>query len=156
MAHSLEEFAAHLASAAIELEIVKHELLEDVGHLVETEAKRVIGTYDYGWPQLAASTQAQRERLGFTPNDPLLRTGGLRESIGHHVNGLESVDIGSNDPKARWQELGTDRIPPRPFLAGAAAQKAPEIAEHVGRCYQAILLGGASPDVIKRGSRLPW
>jgi phage gpG-like protein len=156
MAHSLAEFAGHLAHAAIELEIVKHELLDEAGHIVETEAKRVLGTYEYGWPQLADSTQTERERLGFTPNDPLLRTGDLKESIEHTVHGLSSVDIGSNNLYAKFQELGTDRIPPRSFLAGAAAHEGAKIAETVGRCYQAVLEGGIATDIIKAGSRRPW
>jgi hypothetical protein len=35
--------------------------------------------------------------------------------------------VGSNDPKALWHELGTSRIPPRPFFGGAVAAKHEEI-----------------------------
>jgi hypothetical protein len=76
-----------------------------------------MGTYDYDWPQLAESTQRERERLGFAANEPLLRTGDLRESIEYTVLPREAaVEIGSNDKIAVYQELGTSRIPPRSFL----------------------------------------
>jgi hypothetical protein len=149
MAHDLASFAAHLMAVAVESEVLKHELLDEACKLVENEAKRVIGTYEYGWPQLAESTQADRERHGFAPNEPLLRTGGMRESIEHTVHGTDGF-VGSNDPKAKWQELGTSRgIPPRSFLGGAAAHEGPKIADLVGRTYSAVLLGGALPDKIK-------
>jgi hypothetical protein len=48
--------------------------------------------------------------------------------------------VGSNDPKAVWHELGTSRIPPQPFLGGAAAAKHDEIGEHIGRSYHAVLM----------------
>jgi hypothetical protein len=48
----------------------EREILKITAQTVENEAKRVIGTYDYDWPQLAASTQAQRVRKGFPANEP--------------------------------------------------------------------------------------
>jgi len=144
----LGAFAAHLAALTVEIEAAKAEVMESACKVVETEAKRVIGTYDYGWPQLADSTQADRERQGFSPNDPLLRTGEMRDSIEHTVVAGDGF-IGSNDPKAKWQELGTDRIPARSFLAGAAAQKGDEVADMVGRAVHAVLIGGKAADVIR-------
>jgi len=108
--------------------------LEEAAQIIETEAKRVIGTYEYGWPQLDAATQRARERKGFNPNDPLLMTGELRDSIQHYVdpNALKA-EVGSNNPKALWQELGTSRgIPPRSFLLGAAMRKEKEIVQRTG------------------------
>jgi hypothetical protein len=50
--------------------------------MVLKEAKRVIGTYDYNWPQLAPATQEDRAHKGYPANEPLLRDGTLRASIG--------------------------------------------------------------------------
>lgn len=122
--------------------------LEEAARKVEEEAKRVIGTYDYGWPQLQLSTQMQREQQGFDPNDPLLRTGELRDSIQHYVDEeSRTAYVGSNNPIAKWQELGTSTIPPRSFLAAAAAVKGKEIAELTGKAYFQILSGGKIEDV---------
>ncbi len=51
---------------------------------------------------------------------PWRRTGALHASIQSTASGLEAA-VGSNDPAAAPQEMGTSRIPPRPFLAPAAA-----------------------------------
>lgn len=120
MAFSIGEFAALLGSVNPMMGMAQHEMVKRQCEVVEAEAKRVIGTYDYGWPQLAESTQEDRSRKGFAANEPLLRTGDMRDSIKHTVDG----DVGyvfSNDPIAKWQELGTAKIPPRSFLAGASA-----------------------------------
>ncbi len=65
---------------------------------------------------LAPSTQEERVRLGYTPNDPLVRSGGLRDSIQSAAVGPVAM-AGSDDPIAEWQELGTATIPPRPAMA---------------------------------------
>ena len=100
--------------------------LESVGTKIEKEAKEIIGHYqrsDTGpfpeWEELKTATQSDRIRQGFTPNDPLLRSGELRDSIRHEVRG-NSVAIGSDLDIAIYQEMGTSTIPPRPFLRVAA------------------------------------
>ena len=100
--------------------------LEAVGSKIEHDAKEIIGHYqrsDTGpfpaWDELAASTKADRVSKGFSENNPLLRTGELRDSIGHEVRG-HSVAIGSDLDIAIYQEMGTATIPPRPFLRIAA------------------------------------
>lgn len=130
---SLAGFAAEAAAITLAIHEGEHELLDHAGHIIETEAKRVIGTYEYGWPQLAESTQEDRERKGYAPNEPLLREGNMRDSIGHTVVDREhTVYIGSNEDIAVYQELGTSRIPPRPFLQGAAMHKGAEAAKEIG------------------------
>lgn len=96
--------------------------------IIEDEAKRVIGTYDYGWPTLAASTIASKAN----GDTPLLETGEMRDSIEHTVIDRNNAEVGSNNDKALWQELGTSRgIPPRSFLGGAAAHKGVEAADEI-------------------------
>lgn len=128
----LLEFVAKMAALTVALEEGRHHALEEAAKVVEKEAKRVIGTYDYGWPQLADATQEDRVQKGYTPNDPLLRSGELRDSIEHKVVSREEAHIGSNSDIAVYQELGTDHIPPRSFLAGAAAHKEKEVVDLIG------------------------
>ena len=135
---SLSQFARHLGVAAAAGIVAEREALEESCKIVEKEAKRVIGTYDYPWPPLAQETVDTRVRLGFTPDDPLLRTGELRNSIEHNVEGHLALRgyrgvVGSNLDKAVYQELGTSKIPPRSFLLGAALHKGLEVAELCGR-----------------------
>jgi hypothetical protein len=51
--------------------------------------------------------------------------------------------VGSNHPEATWHELGTSRIPPRPFLSIAAMGKEGEVHEIMGRLvFGAMVHGG--------------
>jgi len=77
---------------------------------------------------LAPSTQEERSRQGFTPNDPLVRTGELRDSLEVEA-GLMMAGVGSPDILMRYHELGDTRgrYPPRPVLTLATAEAMPEI-----------------------------
>lgn len=92
--------------------------------MVQVDAVMRLGEYQAAvgpfpkWQQLAAETQAERARLGYAPNDPLLRDGILARSIQITIKG-DTGYVGSDDPVAVYQELGTARIPARPFLGPA-------------------------------------
>lgn len=138
-------FAIFLGEMIIEVPHANHEALEGAAVIVETEAKRVIGTYDYNWPELADSTKADRVHQGFPENEPLLRTGEMRDSI-EHVSDSREANVGSNNDKAVWQELGTSRgIPPRSFLGQAAVHKASEVVDEIGRVVVGFLETGTVP-----------
>jgi hypothetical protein len=87
--------------------------------------------------------ESVREGLSTPPGSgghdrPWARTGGLRDSIAAHADGLQAV-VGSNDPAAAPQEMGTSRMEARPFLAPAAAAMGEEIARAVGSAVAASL-----------------
>jgi Bacteriophage HK97-gp10, putative tail-component len=120
----LASFAAFVTEELVDnVERAREEALELGAKAIAGEAKRVIGTYAYRWPQLAPATQADREHQGFPANEPLLRTGEMRDSIHYTIikPGVEA-EIGSDSDIAVWQELGTATIPPRPFLSASAAR----------------------------------
>jgi phage gpG-like protein len=121
---SLLEGAAHFAHLAHDWPKAQEAALAVAAQIVAAKAKSYIGTYNAKptWSQLADSTQADRASKGFAPNEPLLRTGELRDSIEWKVVSSHEAHVGSNNPKAVWMELGTSRIPPRPFLGPAAHQ----------------------------------
>lgn len=77
---------------------------------------------------------AIRQLLTDPPNGdhtvPWLRTGALRDSIVSEVTESRAV-VGSGDPVAVYQEMGTRTIPPRPFLAPSAQAAGPLIAERI-------------------------
>lgn len=131
---SLADFAAFTTVLIREVEHVKHDALEEAAVIIETEAKRVIGTYEYKWPPLAPSTLEKK-----AADTPLLETGEMRDSIEHKVNGSEAY-IGSDNDKAVWQELGTAKIPARSFLVGAAQHKEKEVAHAIGQKVVAKLI----------------
>jgi hypothetical protein len=137
---TLTGFASFLATLPLEIEHADHRALEKAARIVEEEAKDIIGTYRYGWPQLAQSTQEDRVSKGFPANEPLLRTHAMRDSI-EHVSDHKEACIGSNLDRAVFQELGTVKIPPRSFLAGALQHKADEVVGVIGREIVGALIG---------------
>jgi HK97 gp10 family phage protein len=144
---TLKEAAKHFAlcGAAI-AETVRLEL-DLIGKTITKEAKAEIGNYqpamgDFeSWPELADSTKRDRVRKGFTENDPLLRTGELRDSISYKVHGL-NVSIGSTSDIMVYQELGTAKIPPRPVLGTALYKNKDIVIKHLGEAvFTATSLG---------------
>jgi hypothetical protein len=135
---NLLEGAALFAGMVAKYEEAKHKALEKACVIIETEAKHVLGTYEYGWPPLAPATVA-RKANGDTP---LIETGEMRDSIEHTVRG-DSGFVGSDSDIAVYQELGTSRIPPRSFLGGAAMHKGKEAAHAIGQEIVTSLIGKA-------------
>jgi len=110
--------------------------LEKAAQIVEDEAKRVIGTYEYGWPSLQPETIARKGA-----DTPLYETGEMRDSIEHYVDRNRlTASVGSNDPKAVFHELGTVTIPARSFLMGAAMRKEHEVVEKTGADIHGLML----------------
>lgn len=72
---------------------------------------------------------------------PWLRTGALRESISMGETAA-SVLVTSTSDVAVHQELGTRRMPPRPFLAPAAAAGAEDVAARVADAVRGEALRG--------------
>ena len=99
---------------------------------------------------LALTLAAQSDRLaeavraslatppGGPHEQPWSRTGSLQSSIASTTDGL-AAQVGSNHPAAPPQELGTARIPPRPFLAPAAAALAEPIARSIGQALADLI-----------------
>jgi hypothetical protein len=158
---TLPGFIGHLAGAAAALHHHEHRAMERACKMVQREAKREIGKYQgaigpfMAWQPLAESTLEEKFKLGYTgqksADDPLLRTGIMRDSIGIAVGEREGV-VGSNDDIAEYQELGTARIPPRSFLGGAAARKGPQLARILGLSPVVALVG---EEVAGRALRIP-
>ncbi len=133
-----EQFEAALAA---QIKTVKPRLeigLDKVGELAATMSVHYLGTYQEGWPALKPETIASKAH----GDTPLLETGHMRDSISHEVNPFSvvaEVIVGSTDKKAVWQELGTSRIPPRPFLSLAMKHALPFAAQTFGEIAMKIL-----------------
>jgi hypothetical protein len=139
---SLTGFAAFLTGIVVESDHLNREALKEGCKVLQEESKRVIGTYDYGWQQLAEATKKDRVSKGYPENEPLLRTGAMKESIEFTVINAHEAEVGSDSDIAVYQELGTSTIPARSFLAGAASDKEKEIVTILAEHSLAPLLGG--------------
>ncbi len=137
-------FAAHLGAIQRDMHELGPAIVRHGAEAIRDRARSYIGTYDAKprWPELAKSTKKERAHKGYAENEPLLRTGEMRNSIEITIspNGLEA-QIGSDNDKAVWHELGTSRAPPRPFLQPAAVEMAPKIQRAAGRATLAAMLG---------------
>lgn len=117
-------------------------------------AKALVGQEQDGWPPLSGATVYgfHHPRAGWIPGklelgygdfeSPLLRTGEMRDSIEFAIVGLVG-EVGSNDKRALWQELGTAAdypIPPRPFLSKGLLEAAALLFEPLMREAMLILL----------------
>jgi HK97 gp10 family phage protein len=145
---NIESFVEHLTAVAIAEDLAAKKALSKCLKIVEKRAKEKFGEYQeqagpfVAWKELADSTKADRERQGYPEDEPLLRRGDTRDSIGTAiaVSGMEG-QVGSDSDIALYQEAGTEHIPPRSFLGGAMAEKLPEIKEIVGGALVGALIG---------------
>lgn len=142
---SFGALGAHFARLAAAGEAVTHHIAEQAAQIVEKDAKERIGSYQdaagpFGaWANLAPSTVDDRIRKGFTPDDPLLRTGGLRKSYGHVTDGAVAV-VGSSSLIALYMEQGTSKMPPRAVVGPAAVAS----SEAIGRVAATTLIAWVS------------
>lgn len=107
--------------------------------LIAKEAKAELGHYQdqvgpfVGWAELADRTKDDRVKHGFSENEPGLRTGEMRDSIGVEVSagaGLtHHAAAGSPDQNLEFFENGTKKQSPRSVLGAAAFRKEAEVVE---------------------------
>lgn len=133
----LEQFAREMSSASAEIATGLEAGVRVIVKEIEETAKEEIGVYQpaYGpfdaWASLAESTKADRVRQGYSEDEPLLRSGRLRDSIQSEVMGLAAI-VGTKSEIGFWQEVGTDHIPPRPFIGPAYVRKIDPLMEAIG------------------------
>lgn len=149
---SIGGMIAHLAIMDAELVLSLHDGLKKCAVSIEKTSKEEIGEYQSavapfaGWVELADSTKEDRVSKGFSENNPLLRSGGLRDSISHEIDSLEAV-VGSDSGIMVYQELGTETIPPRAVLGPAAVRNKNVIIRTLGHAAAEGLLYGSGTTV---------
>lgn len=89
---------------------------------------------------LAPSTQAERVAHGYTPNDPLVRSGELLHSQEVAAEG-HVAGVGTQNPIMVYQEFGTPKIPPRPTYKIALNEALPEVFQIALKAGPAVLDG---------------
>ncbi|MBT2299277.1 hypothetical protein J7E70_02260 [Variovorax paradoxus] len=143
---SFGALGAHFARLAAGGEAVTHHIAAEGAKVIQEDAKSRFGSYQDGgggfpaWANLAPATVDDRIRRGFTPDDPLLRTGGLRDSIVTKAEGAVAV-VASTDPVMLYQEQGTATIPPRPVLGPAGLNSEKTVGRVAARTLVAWISG---------------
>jgi hypothetical protein len=135
-------FVAQLKTIDRDLTEVGPAILARACEMVAKAAREAIGKEHEMWSALAPGTIAEKVRHGYAVPAPLLRTGEMRSSIEWTVDAakLEGC-VGSDDPVALYQELGTSRIPPRSFLVSSAISMEDKIHKMAARAVVACLEG---------------
>jgi len=136
--------AKSLASASRMQQVgAASQALEPLAQAIEDNAKARLGQYQSAidafpaWQALAASTQAARQAAGYTPDDPLLASGALRDALTHTVaaDGLSAeIGIPAGDPTAaaaEAAEVGTANEPQRAFLGPAAYEEMAHVGGYI-------------------------
>jgi hypothetical protein len=170
----IASFVRYLQTLEPRVETAIHRGLTEGGRMIQEEAQHSIGHYQTSagpfraWPPLAEATlyggkdlhghtHPGKIELGFAPPDnPLLRTGELRDhielSIGHHkaVVGVPDETVGDGTPEnpvrnigdvAVWQEFGDRNMPARSFLGRAGFVRAKAAAHAIGHAVYLALAG---------------
>ena len=146
---SLDELSQSLVRAADLIDAELEIYLKHLMNAVVTRARNALGDYHaaFGpfnaWAPLKESTKRIRVEMGYTPNDPLLRSGAMHDAtygiLQNDGAGRWTVTVGSTADYAWRQELGDGKITPRPFLGPALLYECEhiedELSELVYRCF---------------------
>lgn len=135
---SPQGFARYLAEVRVALIEAEHEGLKKGAEILVAEIKAEMGHYQGAvnglpaWQELADRTKEERQKAGFTENEPLRRSGGLADSVTYTIDG-HTASVGSPDPIMKWQEEGTPDarfpIPPRPVIGGSLFRRVDDIVK---------------------------
>ena len=159
-------FAAHLKRVRATIPAAEKAGLSLGAELIRDEARAVLGHYQTGntgpfqaWQSLAAETMEERSEQGYSPDDPLKRSGTLGRNIEMSV-GEREARVGVPDrmvqlPYEKHEdnigeiaadlEVGTYRAPPRSFLGVAAFRYGAAAANLIGSTVAAALAGMSLP-----------
>lgn len=145
----LDNFADHLAMVVMpNIPKALEAGMEELGEEVVRIAKAKFGHYQRAvykfprWAPLSSVTRESRVAQGFSEDEPLLRTGATRDSIGYRVDGDDLV-VGSSEPTMVYHEVGTKTEPPRPVLGPALYEARNDIREILGRATAIALVPGS-------------
>lgn len=148
--NGFRELISHTAKVMAETDAVLHEGLEAVTAKLLKDTRATMGVYQSGegpfsdWAALAPATKQDRVARGFTADEPLLRTGELRDSYYKQVQGLEG-GVGSDLDKALGMEIGDPikRVPARSTLGLTFAKTEKRLFERFGLPIDALYITGA-------------
>lgn len=152
---TLAQAAAHFLGAAARCEEELVGVVTTVTEVAAANARGFVGHEQDDWAPLSSATvEGFRHELGFWVmgkrelgyggyENPLERTGSLRDSIETEVDGLVGI-VGSNQKAALYQEMGTAfaryPIPPRPFLAKGMMHAVEMTEELIGEVVLSLLI----------------
>lgn len=153
----LEGLAVALMAAAEEETIVVNETMVGSTEILYHRVRGVFGDRNK-LAELAPYTQNEREELGFTANDPLLRDGSmLRDSVEKEVLGPVGR-VGSAEPVVAYHEVGylnartQTSVPPRSTFGTGLNDAKPEIITAFEDALGFLFGGGSELAALRRAA----
>lgn len=148
--HGFNHLIGHVAKLTAEMDAAVNAGLNVVASKLLADTREKFGEYQTGegpfqtWPPLAQATKDRRLELGFSEDEPLLRTGDLRDSYYKAVGHMEA-GVGSDEEKALAQEVGNPatNLPARSTLGLAFAEHEKKYFDATGEGIEALLITGA-------------
>jgi hypothetical protein len=145
----LTALARHAGTLSMKLNRAGTAATRHLGKTVLERTRAKFGHYQTGagpfpgWPGLKLSTVLERIRLGFTPDDPLERTGALRDSYRMETDN-HIVEVGSESKVALGQEEGipSHGVPARSTLGIAYVESEEDGFARLNMDVAAILVYG--------------
>jgi hypothetical protein len=152
---SLGALARHAATVSLEIDAALAHGVRDAGKVILKRTKAKFGEYHDAegpfqtWPELQQSTQDERVREGYTADDPLLRSGNLRDSYRMEAEGL-TVEVGSEEDVALYQEVGVPsrNLPARSTLGMAFVESEKDAFDGLAGRVGAVLSYGSDKFVL--------
>jgi hypothetical protein len=148
---SLGELAEALETHSAAAVVATRTALKEGAEIVKVKAQDAIGHYQEAkgdvpaWAPLSDATKADRVAEGFTEDDPLLRTGELRDSIEVRPVDDDAVLVGVFDPAmetvAAAMEYGYHNVrankfvAPRSFIRGTAFEQSEVVGGMIERAF---------------------
>lgn len=139
----------HVAQTAYRAEVDM--TLHQIGSCTRDNARNSLGVYQSGiagfpaWGPLQPSTLAKKAQMGWgrngDPDTPLFATGELEQAIEYAVTGPSTVEVGTNNQKAAYLEIGRVNMAPRPIFGPAAFRTLPHFRTQLGVNLAAAIAG---------------
>jgi phage gpG-like protein len=148
----LRELVHVFEQAAVQHEVALGALTAASARVLHEKVRHVFGD-ETKLAELADATQEERVRLGYSPNDPLLRDGRmLRDSI-EEAHSHDTAGVGSAEPVMVAHEYGyynvraQRNVPARPVFHIAMDESAPEIEEMINEALSFTFSAPASVEL---------
>ncbi len=146
----LDGMARAFERMALEEHAVISESIGVAAHIVKKHVDEAFGDKTK-LAELSPYTVAERESLGYSPDEPLLRDGSLlRDKVELEHHGFES-GVGSAEPIQVYSEMGwvnsrTGRsVPPRAVFRIALHESEPKIMAVIDEAVEMLVNGRAIP-----------
>lgn len=134
----LSGLVSHIGALRAKAAILPAECAVVAAPILGASIREVIGSHELR--DLKPSTQAERERLGYGANDPLLRSGDYLRSIHEAAEG-SCAAAGSDNPEAAYFEHGTAKMAPFHDMAIGLALAMPAVMAATEATIREVLEG---------------